>query len=168
MPTIRRVIVLCLALLASVALAGKLQVDHDPEVDFSTIRTYAWKEGVAAPNPKVQKAIVGSIESELEAKGLSQVPTAEADVLVVTYVGGKMDLEIWGNYITSPTWRVGLLQVDVRDVTQGALAIQMLEPGSEDLVWLALASRGVSDNPEKVVRQVESTVKKMFKKYPSN
>ena len=73
-----------LALLAAAALAAplalaqqftmpKVDLDYDPEVDFSTFRTYSWKDPAeAAKDPQMHTRIIWYVERELEKKGLKK------------------------------------------------------------------------------------------------
>ena len=75
-----------LALLAAASLAAplalaqplrmpKVELDYDKEVDFSTFKTYSWKDpAAAAKDPQMHTRIIWYVERELEKKGLAQGP----------------------------------------------------------------------------------------------
>ena len=73
-----------LALLAAVSLAAplalaqplkmpKVELDYDKDVDFSTFKTYSWKDpAAAAKDPQMHTRIIWYVERALEKKGLTK------------------------------------------------------------------------------------------------
>ncbi|HXV75967.1 MAG TPA: DUF4136 domain-containing protein [Candidatus Polarisedimenticolaceae bacterium] len=151
----------------SSAVAGGLTVEHDPEVDFSVFRTYAWSadKGLVAARADVQQAIVQSVDEELRSKGLTEVDPATADLHVVTYALG----ESWGGTVSGfyrpPDWSIGFITVDSRMVADGTLAIDLYDADEGRLVWHAVA-RATVDSREQAKRKVSGFVNKAFRKFP--
>ena len=60
----------------------------------------------------------------------------------------------------------GTSTVNVREVPVGTLIVDLVDAGRNELVWRAVDSGFVSNNPDKNVKYVQKSVIKMFKKYP--
>jgi hypothetical protein len=145
------------------AFAQKVNTDYDKTFDFSTVKTYAWKEGHPVPNPLVHQRILDAIDSNLAAKGLTKTD-ANPD-LYVAYAGStKEDVQIdeWGY----GGWRYGgNRNIDVRRILIGMLVVDLITPDNK-LVWRGVGSDTVSDNPEKNEKKINEAAKKMFEKFP--
>ena len=148
--------------------AAAVQVDFDPEVDFTRFTTYAWNdaESLEAAIPEIQTAIVRSIERELEAKGLRKAPLEEADLHVVTFAIGETLAGSMGGFYRHPSWSWGFITTDARVVTKGALVIDLRDRRAEGRpVWHAVAQKTVSD-PAKAPALVDRVTKKAFASFP--
>ena len=156
-----------LAVLLAPAVAAGVKVAHDPEVDFSTFRTYAWdeKECLTAAIPEIQAAIVRSVERELEAKGLRKVALADADLHVVTFAIGEALAGSVGGFYSNPSWGWGFITTDARMVTHGSLVIDLRVPPDGRPVWHAVADKTVTD-ADKAIHLVDRVTKKAFAGFP--
>jgi hypothetical protein len=158
--------VICLIGFVSASLA-KVQVQHDPNADFAAYQTYAWIEGTPATTEQFQNWIVESIDKELQSKGLKRVAEDEADVFVKSLAFGESEIIAGGSYAVAPTWNVGILRVDVRDVTTGSLMIELVDPGTEQPVWRAIGSETMDRRePNKIRQKIQKVARKMFRKFP--
>ena len=89
------VIVLLFTLCASPAvLAQKVTSDHDKATDFSSLKTYAWGEGMAVPNPSVDLYIKMVVDQDLERQGLKKAEAKEADLVVAYQWASDTDLNV--------------------------------------------------------------------------
>jgi len=163
----RVAVVLLVSSLAISGVTAGVRVEFDPEVDFSRFATYAWNDAecLRAAYPEIQKVIVTSIESELEAKGLRKVPLEEADLQVVTFAIGETLAGSMGGFYRHPSWSWGYITADARVVTHGALVIDLRLPADGRPVWHAVAQKTVSD-PTKAPDLVERVTKKAFASFP--
>jgi hypothetical protein len=147
--------------------AGGLKVHHDPEVDFTSYKTFAWpeKRGLVAARPDVQEVIVRSVDEQLEAKGLRKVDPEEADLWVVTYAVS----ESWGGTVSGfyrpAEWQVGFITVDSRMVSDGALVVDLYDAGKNNLIWHAIAKASATSR-EQAKKKVRSYVDKAFRDFP--
>jgi hypothetical protein len=160
-------IVLAIFALVSVAHAG-VKVDYDTQVDFTEFGSFGWMKGTPAPNELVQKRIESAVESELAARGLS--PAADdADLLVVTHASVskqlRIDADTWGY---RGRWRGGwgTTTVNVSEIPVGTLVVDLVDAGSNELVWRGIASETIASNPEKSEKRINKVVRKLFKKFP--
>jgi len=146
-----------------VTLAG-VEVKSDGTGDFTHYLTYAWKTGTPARNPNMEDLIVGSVETQLKAKGLDRVDS-EPDLHVATYVlPDKVSvselrnsgLEFWS----------GVVSVSPSDLGAGTLVVDLVDARSEKVVWRGVASETIKGTAKTMERKVASAIKKMFKRYP--
>ena len=167
MRVLRTMIGLSLLLAVGLAMAGKVNVEFDPNADFSPYRHYAWKKGTPAATPGVQEIIEKEIDEALQELGLQKVSAEEADFYVVSYAVARTGGTITGGYFYSPTWNIGVMGVDPTTFTDGTLAIDMLDKQSEKTLWRGWITEGIkADTLPKIERKVEKMVAKLFKKLP--
>jgi hypothetical protein len=172
-------IVIGVALLsASVALAGKVQTQHDPEADFSGYRTYAWKpakvSGTQRPPAEVEAYVRRAIDTELSNSGLTAVD-GEADLFVTFLVTtqfnsnlgsfGEMDHLSKFGYSATGIWGTDWNDVMVENYSQGTLMIDLIDAGTNHLVWRAYA-RAAIKSAEKNRQAALKAIRNAFKDYP--
>lgn len=163
-------IILCLAVFSLSGVAGAaVSVDFDKEVDFSTYKTFAWKEGTLAQNTLNHKRIVRAIEAQLESVGLTKTED-EPDVYVLYHVALSQDRRVQVDDF-GYRWRGRRYDggnVTVFDVRVGTLIVDMLDAGSEECVWSGMARRDLppTPNPDKMEKKLGKILGKMFRDYP--
>ena len=156
---------LALLLGAGPATAGtKVDVGHDPNVDFTAFRTYAWAKGTPAGREEIQAAVVAAIERELDACGLVKTGQ-DADLLIESHAFGSgnpglISRSAWGEYF-------GVVRVDIDTSTTGTLWVDLVEANSNEPVWSAAARADFTGKLDKVPARVDKIVSKMFRKYPT-
>jgi hypothetical protein len=157
-------LLMCLALPA----AAGVKVDHEPGVDFSQFRTFAWKHGTDAARPDVQRWVLAAVEREMKAAGLRLVHDRRADIYVVTHAFADREVGQSAAYGQSIRYDVGVLVSDVVMKTKGVLAIDMMVGESERPVWRAVVSELMQEEmkPDKLQKKIDKFVKKMFKDFP--
>ena len=165
-----------LVALSASAACSSVSVDthHDPQVDFSTFRTYTWIE----PTEEVDRGqilpdhldlrlrrVVDDIMAE---KGLQKAPVLpQADLLLVYYVGLRSELRVttvpygfyrpymYGYWPGSP-YGVG----SVRRYSEGTVVLDIIDRSNKQLVWTGAVTSAVhranppSDRIAKVVEQL--------------
>ncbi len=152
---------------------ARVTVDFDKTVNFSKYKTYAWLKGTPAPNELAQKRIQQAIEQKLTAKGLTKAD-GPPDLYVVTHASSRKEQYIniddfgYGGFHGRRGGRSGpgTITVNVYDIPIGTLVVDILDGGSKELVWHAIAEETLSDNPQKNAKRIDKVVKKMFKKFP--
>jgi len=167
---------LFLIVLALVFTAGcdlSANADYDTDFDFSTVKTYQWKEGNSDKISELaQKRIVTAINEQLQAKGLSEVES-NPDVYVVYY--GDDDQQVVANttsygYGYGPGWYwgggMGGSTTTVSTYTVGTLVIDLYSAAKKQLVWRGTVSGTINENPQKNAKLIQKAVEKVFKKYP--
>ena len=86
-----------LLLVAAPTLAGDIHVDFDKEFDFSTIRTYAWKDdpktSLSEDNPPLHARVVEVVDARLYRGGIKKTES-EPDIYVSYRVSTTTDLSL--------------------------------------------------------------------------
>ena len=152
---------------------ARVTVDFDKTINFSKYKTYAWLKGTPAPNPLGQKRIQQAIEQKLTEKGLTKADGAP-DLYVVTHASSRKEQHINVDHFGYGGHRgrrggyggPGTTTVNVYDIPIGTLVVDILDGGSKELVWHAVAEETLSDDPQKNAKRIEKVTKKMFKKFP--
>jgi len=154
---------LLVALGSPLTLAQEVEFDH--EVDFASYRTYGWKEGSPARRPSVQDVITNTVNRELQAKGLRRVDE-DPDLWVVTYIlVDRHTLEDLSDPVQFEFW-TGVTSVDAYQLQAGSLLIDLVDPGSERVVWRCLTSGTVKGAAKKMEKRLSKMIGKMLRGYP--
>ncbi|HVR97074.1 MAG TPA: DUF4136 domain-containing protein [Thermoanaerobaculia bacterium] len=156
---------------ATLAGAAKIRSNHDPNFDFSKVKTYRFKLEKGHPNEDLDRRIRAEIRAQLTKKGLRELPAGEEPAdLLVTYAAGSADSLVPGGwFVEYDDWSGGpvLVPGDLSTVT-GGLLIEMGDPKSGKLVWSAsYIMRG--NNPgslQVMASNAEKAVRGALKKYP--
>lgn len=135
-PARRSFLALSLAALA-LAACSSVQVEvQETSADLSAYRTYAWSPPPAAGG-EVDAALAGelrrAVERELVERGLSEVSSTDADLLVRT------EVEVRTRVATRHAYNTGFYTADRFE--DGTLAVQLVEAASKAPVWSASAER---------------------------
>lgn len=165
----------CAASALLVAGCGGLQidVDYNPQADFSAMQTYAWAQRTPSgdDDPRVYNAIVAgriksAIDGALQAKGLRLV-SSSPDVWVAWHgaIEGKMSYETisddyvydWGWYGYEngyengydrgrPPMLIGttISRTTAQEWDEGTLLIDIIDSSTEELVWRSVGQARLS------------------------
>lgn len=154
--------------------------DHDPNVDFSRFRTYAflgghvWVNGVADDNNTLVKdRIRNSVAATLNTRGMRQV-TNNPDVYIGYMAGARTKTEIettapygpgFGPYFGVGGWWGPMYSGWwARTYNEGTLVIDVVDASDKKLVWRAYAVTEV-DKPINA-QKMQKVVDKAFKGFP--
>ena len=176
-------ILLVMAMLRATASAEKIRVHYDKSVDFAKYKTYGWAPVGAVAHPMLALDIVGAVDQEMAARGLTKVGS-NPDLLVQIY--GAVDTEVsmtsnnpiyiatggippFDPSMTSPgdsLYWDGYYGNSTVVVHPGQLIIDIIDAKAKKLVWRGMGSEAISNNPDKLMDEANSTVSKLFKEYP--
>jgi len=174
-------VVLSLLILGLLAGCSSISVvsDYDPEVDFSTLKTYKWVEVKASEDalskaPLVKRRVIDAVNENLASKGYQLITSGEPDFMVVTYAGvkDKVNVTDWG-YSYGPYWgpygSYGR-NIDVSYYKEATVFIDIvLNDGNNDrLIWRG-AGTGVVEqqrSPEESTETVNHAVEKILRDFP--
>lgn len=176
-------------LAALVAGCSTMQVttDHNPDVDFSRLKTYRWVEPPTAPPPDprirndlLEKRVHAIVDELLQAKGYRRVEEGAADFLVSWYatLDQKLDVQVVNNYYGyAPGWGWrgryypygGMGQETyISQYDEGTLILDMMDAGSHELIWRGYAVDRVNltARPETKDKQLREALEKMLADFP--
>ena len=171
--------VAAMLLVPALAMAQKTSYDFDKSADFSTLKTYALKEGTPVGQQLIDARIVSAIEAALASKGLTKA-SSDPDVVVVYHVAFDKQKDIstfssgygggygpygygWGG-----GWGGGTTSTQIRDILVGTLVIDMADAGHKQIVWRGMGTKEIDTKakPDKRDKSIKKAVDKIFKNYP--
>ena len=156
---------------STVGLAQEVKTDYDHHADFSNYKTYSWAK-VETSNSLWDSRVKEAVDKELQAKGLTQMPsggdislvaigTTQEKPTLETYYNGGMGG--WG-------WRGfggdGMATTTVENYKEGTLVVDMFDANTKKLLWRGNATDTLSDKSDKNIKKLEKSVEKMFKDFP--
>ena len=163
---------LVLALLAcSVALAQDVTTNSMPGINFAKYRTYKWVtvEGASYPNQIVDTQIKASIDSQLSAKGLTQVDDDKAD-LYLAYQASISQEKQWNAYGMGGglRWGGGMATAQSSTISTGTLVLDMYDPSTKQLVWTGRVTKTLDAgaNQGKKQKNLDKAMQKLLKTFP--
>ncbi len=157
------------------ACAGvDVDIEYDPDADFSGFRRYAWKLGgqqvlgrSILDKGEVQEKLQALIDDELSRNGFLRASAESADFLVGYHVArvsrqttkGYKDYELLGR-----RWRV----IKKRKYHEGSLIIDILDPVKSELLWrgTARAALDPDSNPDDNREIAREAVARLLERFP--
>jgi len=155
-----------------------VRTDYDPGTRFASYRSFAWTTddpivvtSMQPLAPTTRTALVEETAARLKAKGFRQVASAaDADITVAFVLGSQDSLQenVFPGSI-SPVGTVGRdyrESTDVREVTTGALAIEIFQQPSGQRIWTGWATTGLTmdvyANSADTIREMVSLILDKF------
>ncbi|WP_226632702.1 DUF4136 domain-containing protein [Novosphingobium profundi] len=154
---------IALAVLASCSTTPRpsFKTEAAPDINLASYRTYTWafpkRDG---GNPFVYERVQKAIDASLAQAGYALAADGEGDMELAFTLGARdrVDVTNWGpvapyypgygrNYRYG--WAYQYNQVDVRNVTEGSLALDVFDAKTDRPIWHGIASAriGSSDSP---------------------
>jgi hypothetical protein len=154
-------------LLSVAVLAQQVNVDWQRGQDFTKYKSFAWGSSQHPIQDDMwSQRVVGLIEDQLKAKGLTKVDAAANPTLIVVYNAGIKQNESLQGYRTGGFFMGGSGSIQKVIEQEGTLVVDMYDPASKAHVWRGVAEETLSDKSDKNIKKVQDMVKKMFEKYP--
>lgn len=158
-------VTVCMALAAGFASAATVQTDHNPSVNFSTYKTYAWRAKPPSEEAdptgnfrKLHRLVLQTADDELKDRGY--VLTEDDPDFYLSYSAVANASMFLNQIVVEGGWRVGRMEA----YANGNLIIEFLDGDSGKAIWRGWASDGV--NPKKMDTRVPKFVRKILKKFP--
>jgi len=158
---------------------AKINLDFDPDLDFSKYKTFAYIGGVEnlvmlQLNPDlINIRIHRMVVRELEKKGLREVNPNQSPDLVVRYWASsesQVNVAVMGNwgpygpYIGS-YWGNTYNSVTASNRREGTLILDLIDAKVKNLAWRLYLTRKLSD-PDKDWKKADEEFTEGFKSYP--
>lgn len=164
------------------ASAQDIRYNFMPGTDFAKYKTYKWARvpNVQYPDQIVDTQITQAIDQQLSMKGLSK-STGESADLVVTYQAAVSQEKQWNSYSTGDgMWGYGrwggwggyggmsTTTTTSETINIGSLDVDIYDAAARNQIWKGQATKtlGSGKNPEKVNKNINKAMEKLFKKYP--
>jgi len=176
-----------LALLIAIAFlpptfAQKVKVGYDKSTDFSKYKSYTWATPqTPVTRPLLYETVVGSIDQELQAKGLTR---SEKDGDLTLIAAGSIEygsnlpagtpiLPVYGGPppdLNATMW-TGADTSSVASgpiVAKGTLVLEFVDRAQNKVVWNGLVSRTFDpEQKNKDLVLAQSAIVKLLKRFPS-
>ncbi|MEE9606914.1 MAG: DUF4136 domain-containing protein [Myxococcota bacterium] len=173
----RLAILLSLAFGAACASLG-VEVDYDPEEDFSAYSTFAWLPGRApqtgdyrVDNPLIDARIRKAVEDNLTAKGFVKRTDRRPDFYVKYFLAIEKKLDVYTvnrGYVDHWGYRISVPETRVREYEEGTLVIDIADAREKELVWRGVGKGRLREQPtpEQTTRSVDDAVAAILKDFP--
>lgn len=169
----------------------KTSTNYDPNSvqALDSYRTYSWlpmKEG-ADPhvyNPIIQARVQKAVDSELQSRGYQKVEAGQKSDFKIGWHGAidhKVDVDYintYYGYAWSPWYDpfygpvayggAGVTQPVVREYREGTLILDVVDAGSNNLVWRGTAQAELSEHADanKSQKLINAAVDELLEKFP--
>jgi hypothetical protein len=168
----------------------KVISDKDSGEDFTQFKTYeyyGWADNSDQVLTRFDKErIEAAFAEEGEKRGLTQVDS-NGDVIVVLFIAGEIKTQITANTNTmgaggmggmggsgrgmrSPSWGWGTTHstttINESNYLVGTLMIEMYDRVDQKLIWQAIGTKTVSEDPKKRENGIPKKVAAIMKTYP--
>lgn len=172
----KRIIVAALMVMAACSPEIRVFSDHDPEYDLGKYITFSFikNENIESENNPLyynelnDKRIKSAVKDQLINKGYDY--TEEPSELIVHYHIIVDDQTLVTTdphaYLYSPNWMH--FRTNIQQYREGTLIIDVMEAKSKNLIWRgwAVSALDAANTPEEIDRLVQSTIARIFKKFP--
>jgi Domain of unknown function (DUF4136) len=163
---------------AAQTLDGKAKVDFDRAAEFDKFKTYQWAQLDPVRMPFLRLTILGSIDHELQAKGLTKV-TSDAD-LIVSYSGDiageanhGVSAPAYPGYagpppsVNSTMWTGAGTAGTAVTYPKGTLVVELMNPQTGDITWRGMTKVKLDmEQKSKSLERVNERITEMFTQYP--
>ena len=165
-----------LLVVAATAGCSSIHVEstHDPNADFSNMRTYAWTKSsdTGSSNKAYGWRIREAVDRELGAKGFVATIGGPADFQMNYSVKTRRTNEVRdipASYSQETDWgrTGGGDQYNVQH-TEETLALTMLDPGARKQIWSASVETRLPPDltPDNLTKQINEIIARMLKDFP--
>ena len=169
-------LIFVVALIATPAMAQKVQIDYAHDFDFESVKTFQYvdtAESNVKGNQMMADRVTNMIKKELREGGLTEVQ--ENPDIFVTY---HFTTEDRTSYTTTNFgyggygggwygWGGGMgsSSTQQHNYTDGTLIIDAYDSSDKKMVWRGTGTVTVKAKPEKQIKQVENILEKIGKKW---
>jgi hypothetical protein len=168
-----------LVLLIAPQASAKLNVDFNPNLDFSKYKTFAYIGGVEHlemqqlnPN-EIRDNVHEAVVRELTKRGLKEVKRdANPDLVVRYFANSQSQVNFaaagdWGGFdpFIVDYWAYSYDLWNATTTTKGSLMVDLIDAKRKDLAWRLLLEQKIL-NVDKVWEKVNQEITKGFESYP--
>jgi len=172
---------LLLAALPLNAWAQKVKVGYDKGADFGKFKTYSWAApAMPVTRPMLYDSVIGSVDAELKAKGLTRVD-GEGDLILVPASGMEMSVNVAVGTPILPTYAgppptidatmwmgaTGPSNLMAPYVPEGTLVLTYVDRVANKEIWTGSVKEKLDlQNKMKSLERVQKAIAKLLKEFP--
>jgi hypothetical protein len=159
------------ALMATPAMAQKVNIDYAHDFDFSTVKTFQYVD-TKDTNPKnelMANRVIEMIKKELTEGGLTEV-SENPDIFVTVHYASQERSTFtttnfgYGGYHGG--WYgwgsgMGTSSTTQQNYTEGTLIIDAYDGAEKKMIWRGTGTVTVKSKPEKQIKQVDNILNKL-------
>jgi hypothetical protein len=164
---VKGMFVLAALFAAATLVAAKVFVDHDPRVNFSSYKTYAWIAGTPSPNPAGEGMVRSALDGALQGHGLKRVDRSP-DLFVASHVTRSDQQNIvvqsYGDRGYQSNW--GMSENGEQNIPVGTLIVDLVDAQSKQLVWRGTGTATLSSKMSRNEKKLNKVLAKMFREFP--
>jgi len=157
------------------AFAQKITIDYAKAFDFDKVKTFVYTPtpDTNAKDPLMDDRIKEAVLNKLKAGGLTEVE-ADPDIYVTYHVTTKdntvydtMSMGYGGYGMGWGGWGMGMGSSTTVSTTytDGSLIVDAYDSTEKKLVWRAVGTVTLKDDPAKVTKQIQKVIDKMGQKW---
>ena len=175
----------CLLVILTNCSSIKVVSDLDTTEDFAVFKTfeyYGWAEGSGDRINQLERdRIERAFADEFTKRDMRKVDS-NGDVVVALFITGRVRTQTTANTTTtgmggmnrrgmrSPGWGWGTTHstttFNETQFLEGTLMIEMFDPVDKKLIWQAMGTKTIKEDPEKRAKNIPRVVAEIMKKYP--
>jgi hypothetical protein len=175
----RWVPLLLLAFTCPLEAKDDIQIDFDRAFDFSTVRSYAWRDdpkvSLSEDNPFYHERIVEIVDGRMYQAGIRKVEE-DPDVYIAYRVATNSDLAIDaaeygyfypGTWYWSPaawSWATPNMPSE-RTYTKGTLLIEIWTARTKQIIWRGSGQEETTTNMDKMSKRIFHLITKMAERW---
>ena len=146
----------------------KVVSDYDPQVNFSTYRTFRFMENEDDTyNTLVQSRIKEEVTKNMEKLGYSYDDEAPLAINLMHNVTTERQVTTTSNFYSGRRYyHYAEWDVNVYDYKKGSLVIDLVDVKKNILIWQGAVEGTLSQNKEKNKEKISKGVEAIFMKYP--
>ena len=146
-----------------------VNTDYDRAANFTTLKTYTWREGTKLPNPLMEQRVIDAVDAQMKAKGLTRVDSG-GDISITYHAAAteSMDVQTFstGSYYGCWGGCMSTASTTVRPVTTGTLIVDMVDARTNKMLWRGSGTDTVTGEPADSERKINEAVVRMFQAFP--
>ncbi len=179
-------LVVTLLFLGSGCSTISVTTDHNPNFNFSALKSYAWLDNGEVPssdarvnNDLVIDRVRKAVEQTLAARGYVKTDGGSADFMV-SWLGGidkKIKVQTIDHFYTpygygalyrDPYWGGTMRSTTAYEYEVGTLIIDILDPAQHKLIWRGTGKDLIGDekSPDEVEKGINEAVTAIMKDFP--
>jgi hypothetical protein len=168
---LKRIPLLLVALLLAGCSSIETNVDYDRAANFSSYKTFAFKDVRSPDSPLRMRRVRSAIERTLASRGFAKAD-GTPDLWVVLHTRTHNQTRVttwdagwgWGWRWRGPYWN----SARVQQIPVGTLMVDLIDTNAKELVWRGSASRIVDadETPRDRDEKVQEAVDKLFEGFP--
>jgi len=159
-----RLVVICILLVAGHVMAGGAQTKYGVTIralqaaDLAKAKTYEWAPAGSSYNKETHRLILAAIDRELAARGLSQLPAGQGDLVVRYEALGRTDVDVKAKPASDGS---------LPEQSAGTLDVTLTDRATKRLSFDVRMNTPFERNAATIESTVNDAVKAIFEKYPA-